>query len=154
VVGLQSCNCQALMKLSCYHSSITKQSMFIMLEYVDIISFLFWIRGNPTFLKAHFVGSGERVKPRLFQALIRNARLDSNSRPAIQISSSLPLHYGDNFFEVSRMPIIHLCMRNFLYLWRPTWSRWIGYIYMLSFGDHFFNLKKIHFRQNYWTTVN
>jgi len=39
------------------------------------------------------VGSGEGVKPRLYQALIKGARLDSNSRPAVQISNPLPSHY-------------------------------------------------------------
>jgi len=37
--------------------------------------------------KAHFVGPGERVKPRLSQALTRDARPDSNSRPPVQISN-------------------------------------------------------------------
>jgi hypothetical protein len=55
--------------------------------------FFFWIRGNPTPRKAHFVGPGEQVKPRLFQALTRGARPDSNSRPAVQISSPLPSRY-------------------------------------------------------------
>jgi hypothetical protein len=89
-----------------------------MLEYVYIISFIFLIRGNLTSRKAYFVGLGERVKPRLSQALTRDARPDLNSRPAMQISSPLPLRYvfWGQFFEVSRMPIIHLCMRNFLYL--------------------------------------
>jgi len=51
--------------------------------------FFFWIRGNPTSRKAHFMGPGERVKPRLSQALTKGARPDSNSRPAVQISSPL-----------------------------------------------------------------
>jgi hypothetical protein len=37
---------------------------------------------------------GERVKPRLFQALTRDARSDSNSRPAVQISSPLSSYYA------------------------------------------------------------
>jgi len=45
--------------------------------------FFFWIRGNSILRKAHFVGSGERVKPRLSQALTRGARPDSNSRPTV-----------------------------------------------------------------------
>jgi hypothetical protein len=44
--------------------------------------------------KAHFVGLGERVKPRLSQALTRGARHDSNSRPAVQISNLLPSRYA------------------------------------------------------------
>jgi len=55
--------------------------------------FFFLIRGNPTLRKAYFVGPGERVKPRLFQALTRGARPDSNSRPVVQISSHLPSRY-------------------------------------------------------------
>jgi len=51
---------------------------------------LFLIRGNPTSRKAYFMGPSERVKLRLFQALIRDARHDSNSRPSVQISSPLP----------------------------------------------------------------
>ena len=40
------------------------------------------------------MGLGERVKSRLSQALIRDARPDSNSRPAVQISSPLPSRYA------------------------------------------------------------
>jgi hypothetical protein len=57
-------------------------------------TFFFWIRGNPTPRKAHFVGPGERVKPRLSQALTRGARPDSNSKLAVQISSPLPSRYA------------------------------------------------------------
>jgi len=39
------------------------------------------------------VGPGERVKPRLSQALTRGAHPDSNSRPAVHISSLLPSRY-------------------------------------------------------------
>jgi hypothetical protein len=35
------------------------------------------------------MGLGERVKPQLSQALIKGAHPDSNSRPAVQISSPL-----------------------------------------------------------------
>ena len=55
--------------------------------------FFFWIRRNPTSRKAHFVGPGERIKPRLSQALTRDARPDSNSRLAVQILSLLPSRY-------------------------------------------------------------
>jgi len=54
---------------------------------------LFWIRGNLTPRKAHFVGPGEGVKLRLSQALTRGARPDSNSRPTMQISNPLPSRY-------------------------------------------------------------
>jgi len=38
--------------------------------------------------------SDERVKSRLSQTLTRGARSDSNSRPVMQISSSLPSRYA------------------------------------------------------------
>jgi len=68
---------------------------------IFLLIFFFLIRGNPTPRKLHFVGPGERVKPRLSQALTRGARPDSNSRPAVQISSPLPsryAHWGQFFF--------------------------------------------------------
>jgi hypothetical protein len=43
------------------------------------------------------MGSGEGVKLQLFQALTRNARPDSNSRPTIQILNSLLSHYALEF---------------------------------------------------------
>jgi len=58
------------------------------------VFFFFWIRGNLTPRKAHFVGPGEGVKPQLSQALTRDARPDSNSRPAVQISNPLPSRYA------------------------------------------------------------
>jgi hypothetical protein len=58
------------------------------------VNFFFWIRGNPTPRKAYFVGPGERVKPRLSQALTRGARPDSNWRPAVQISNPLSSRYA------------------------------------------------------------
>jgi len=57
-------------------------------------TFFFWIRGNLTLRKAHFVGPSEGVKFRLSQALIRGARPDSNSRPTVQISNPLPSYYA------------------------------------------------------------
>jgi len=39
------------------------------------------------------VGPGKGVKPRLSQALTRDARPDSNSRPAVQISNPLSSRY-------------------------------------------------------------
>ena len=59
----------------------------------------FFIRGNLTFRKVHFVGSGERVKPRLSQAFTRGACPDSNSRPAMQISSPLPSRHAPGDFH-------------------------------------------------------
>jgi len=40
------------------------------------------------------MGPDERVKPRLSQALTRDACPDLNLRPAVQISSSLPSRYA------------------------------------------------------------
>jgi len=40
------------------------------------------------------MGLGEGIKFQLSQALIRGARLDSNSRLAVQISNPLPLRYA------------------------------------------------------------
>jgi len=58
------------------------------------IFIFFWIRGNLTLRKAYFMGSGERVKSRLSQAFTKGARPDSNSRPAVQISSLLSSCYA------------------------------------------------------------
>jgi len=62
------------------------------LYYTEVIFFLF--EETSTHQKAHFVGSGEGVKPRLSQALTRGARPDSNSRPVMQISNPLPSRYA------------------------------------------------------------
>jgi len=40
------------------------------------------------------VGPDEGVKPWLSQALTRDARPDSNLRPAVQISNTLPSRYA------------------------------------------------------------
>ena len=45
------------------------------LSFSILFYFFFWIWENSTSQKAHFVGPGERVKPRLFQTLTRDARL-------------------------------------------------------------------------------
>jgi hypothetical protein len=55
----------------------------------DLMKIFFWIQGNLISWKTYFVGSGEWVKPRLSQALKKDARPDSNSRLAVQISSLL-----------------------------------------------------------------
>jgi hypothetical protein len=49
---------------------------------------------KPHSRKVHFMGPGERVKPRLSQTLTRGARPDSNSRPAVQILNSLSSRYA------------------------------------------------------------
>ena len=61
-----------------------------MFDYV--LLFVFFSR-KPHLPESVFCGSGERVKFRLFQALTRGARPDSNSRPAVLISSPLLSHY-------------------------------------------------------------
>jgi len=55
--------------------------------------FFFWIRENLISRKMYFVGPGEGVKLRLSQTLTRDARLNSNSRPAVQISNPLSSRY-------------------------------------------------------------
>jgi hypothetical protein len=80
--------------------------------FIELI-FFFWIRGNPTPQKAHFMGPGEQVKPRLFQALTRGARPDSNSRPDVQISSPLSSRYAPwGLIELI------LCACFFFYIWQ------------------------------------
>ena len=82
------------------------------------IAFFFWIRGNLIPRKAHFVRSGERVKPRLSQALTRDARLDLNSKPAMQILNSLSSRHAledlcahnectDTIIKVSNVTLIY-----------------------------------------------
>jgi len=56
--------------------------------------FFFGLKENPTLRKAHFIGPGEQTKHRLSRVLTRGARPDSNSRPAMQISSLLPSRYA------------------------------------------------------------
>jgi hypothetical protein len=58
-----------------------------------VILFYFYLR-NLILQKAHFAGLDERVKPWLSQALTRDARPDSNSRSAVQISNLLPSRYA------------------------------------------------------------
>jgi len=58
------------------------------------LNFFFGFEETSPSRKAHFVGLGEGVKPRLSQALTRGARPDSNSRPAVQISNPLPSRYA------------------------------------------------------------
>jgi len=58
-----------------------------------LIFFFFLDSRKPHSPKTHFVDPGEGVKSRLSQALTRDARPDSNSRPAVQISNPLPSHY-------------------------------------------------------------
>jgi hypothetical protein len=59
-----------------------------------LIFFFFGFEETSPLRKAHFVGPGEGVKPRLSQALTRGARPDLNSRPAVQIPNPLPSRYA------------------------------------------------------------
>jgi hypothetical protein len=61
--------------------------------FIEHFIYLFWIRENLIFWKAHFVGPGERLKPRLSQALIKDAHPDSNLRSVVHISNSLSSHH-------------------------------------------------------------
>ena len=77
-----------------YFLNPTYQDDFLLSRPLLDINIFFWIRENPTPQKAHVVGPGERIKPWLSQALTRDARLDSNSRPAVQISNPLLSRYA------------------------------------------------------------
>jgi hypothetical protein len=68
-------------------------TLIVEVYFLILLFYVFFIRENPTFRKVHFVGPDERVKPRLSHILIRGARPDSNSRPAVQISSFLLSRY-------------------------------------------------------------
>jgi len=72
--------------------TLYKKIILIKMEKNNIFFFGFEETSPPR--KAHFVGPGEGVKPRLSQALTRGARPDSNSRPAVQISNPLPSRYA------------------------------------------------------------
>jgi hypothetical protein len=60
--------------------------------------------------KVYFMDPGERVKPRLSQAFTRDARLDSNSRFTVQISSFLSSrHVGTpNYFMLKLISYIYI----------------------------------------------
>jgi len=60
-------------------------------QYEDF--FFFGFKETPP-SKNVLVSPGERLKPRLSQALTRDARPDSNSRPAVQISNPLSLRHA------------------------------------------------------------
>ena len=71
---------------------------FSCLKFIYLASYLllyfFWIRGNLTLEKRILWAQVSESKPRLSQAFTRDARPDSNSRPAVQISSPLPSRYS------------------------------------------------------------
>jgi len=61
---------------------------------MNFFFFFFGFEETSPSRKAHFVGPGEGVKPRLSQALTRGARPDLNSKPAVQISNPFPSRYA------------------------------------------------------------
>jgi len=71
-----------------------KAKTYISIMLYRYKSFFFFILENLTFWKAYYVDPGEGVKLWLSQAFTRDARPDSNSRPAIQISNPLPSRYA------------------------------------------------------------
>jgi hypothetical protein len=75
------------------HNRGSHECVFLITFLIKLFFILFFIRGNFIVWKTYFVGSDERVKLRLSQTLTRDARPDSNSRPAMQISSLLPSRY-------------------------------------------------------------
>jgi hypothetical protein len=52
--------------------------------------FFFGFEETSPLYKVYFVGPGEEIKSRLFQALTKNACPDSNSKSAVQILNPLP----------------------------------------------------------------
>lgn len=69
--------------------AVQKIIIYIMKFIHTIINIYFFIRENPTPRKVYFIGPSERVKSWLSEALTRNVRPDSNSRPSVQISNHL-----------------------------------------------------------------
>ena len=83
------------------------------------MKYFFWIQGNSTSRKVHFVCPGERVKSRLSQALTRGACPDLNSRPAVQISNPLPSRYTPwgpetDIILPSTIHFTHQCNRSMI----------------------------------------
>jgi len=72
---------------------------------MTILFCFFWIRGNLTLRKEYFVGPDEGVKPRLSQALTKDARPDSNSRPAVQISNPFAITLRPLRTTIPTLPI-------------------------------------------------
>ena len=63
------------------------------------------------------MGLDERVKPRMSQALTRDARPDSNSRPAVQISNSLPSRYDPETYLIQRCTLMESKGYSLLLYW-------------------------------------
>ena len=80
-------------------------------------TFFFLNSRKPHLREIHFINPGERVKPRLFQVLTRDARLDSNSRFTVQISSFLPSrHVGTpNDFTLKLISYIYIYIYIYIY---------------------------------------
>jgi hypothetical protein len=98
-----------------YFYSICIYRSIIEVVWFSIFFFLDLRKSHPR--KVYFVSPGERIKPRLSQALTRGARRDSNSRPAVQISSPLPLRYvsWDLVFHLLNLLIEKAYQINFIF---------------------------------------
>jgi hypothetical protein len=123
------------------HSGSSCCCFFVCHMFIDFFiysHFFCWILGKLHPWKAYFVGPGERIKLRLSQALIRGARPDSNSRPAVQISSPLPPRYA--YWEQCYHSILfYFIFRMILWLssisFQPVCLNPITYI--MGFADFF-----------------
>jgi hypothetical protein len=93
--------------------NILRLPIFYNVLFVNGLNFFFDSR-KPHPWKAYFVGPGERVKPRLFQALTRGTRPDSNSRPTVQISSPLPSRHAPcvNGLKANLLSTSQICNQN------------------------------------------
>jgi hypothetical protein len=94
------------------HYYLTWYKSFKMLSIYMFFFFGFEKTSSPR--KVHFVGPGEGVKLRLSQALTRDARPDSNSRPAVQILNPLPLRYAP-WGQASTCCLCFRCISVLLY---------------------------------------
>jgi hypothetical protein len=102
--------------------------------------------------KVHFVGLGERLKPQLSQALTRDARPDSNSRPAVQISSPLPSHHAPwGRCMVTRT--VHEFKMPCIYIYELPYSVCVS-IYIVKWGN-FQNIFLFNFsiKINIWKNI-
>jgi len=76
--------------------------------YTICCSYFFFLNlRKPHFPEAHFVGPGEQVKLQLLQALTRDIRPNSNSRPTVQVSSFLSSHHVSRLLWTCCSYIIH-----------------------------------------------
>jgi len=102
------------------------------------------------------VGPGEWVKPRLSQALTRDARPDSNSRPVVQISSPLPSRYapwGQNEFYGPRWASKILAVPKFYKRCTSWFELEIYYTDFKLFVITLRSLKTVLYRRSYVSTI-